>query len=74
VGKQLDRVRRISVVNIIAATDPEAVPRIAAFELGLRELGRATERDLRIDYYWDTGDAARRRVVAKQVAKQGQML
>jgi hypothetical protein len=38
-GQQLDRVRRISVVNIIAATDPEAEPRIAAFELGLRELG-----------------------------------
>jgi putative ABC transport system substrate-binding protein len=68
-GQQLDRVRRISVVNIIAATDPEAEPRIAAFELGLRELGWTTERDLRIDYYWDAGDAARRRVVAKQVAE-----
>jgi putative ABC transport system substrate-binding protein len=68
-AQQTDRLRRISVVNIIAAADPEALPRIAAFELGLRELGWATERDLRIDYYWDASDAERRRVVAKQVAE-----
>ena len=68
-AQQADKVHRISVVNIIAENDPEASPRVTAFELGLRRLGWATERDLRIDYYWDAGDAARRRVVAKQVAE-----
>jgi putative ABC transport system substrate-binding protein len=68
-AQQADRVHRISVVNIIAENDPEASPRVTAFELGLRRFGWATERDLRIDYYWDAGDAARRRVVAKQVAE-----
>ena len=68
-AQQADKVHRISVVNIIAENDPEASPRVTAFELGLRRLGWATERDLRIDYYWDAGDSAHRRVVAKQVAE-----
>jgi putative ABC transport system substrate-binding protein len=67
-AQQAGRVRRISVVNIIAANDPEASPRVTAFELELRKLGWAIERDLRIDYYWDVSDA-RRDVVAKQVAE-----
>ena len=35
-AQQAHRMRRISVVNVITATDPDASPRIAAFELGLR--------------------------------------
>jgi putative ABC transport system substrate-binding protein len=68
-AQQGGRVHRISVVNIIAANDPEASPRVTAFELELRKFGWAMERDLRIDYYWDVSDAARRDVVAKQVAE-----
>jgi putative tryptophan/tyrosine transport system substrate-binding protein len=68
-AQQADRVRRISVVNIIAENDPEASPRVAAFEAGLRKLGWAIERDVRVDYYWDAGDVARSAVVAKQVAE-----
>ncbi len=68
-AQQAHRMRRISVINVITATDPDASPRIAAFELGLRQLGWATERDLRIDYYWDASDAASRSAVAKQAAE-----
>ena len=60
--------RRIAVVNVIAATDPEAPPRIAVLEMALNNLGWAIGRDLRIDYYWDAGIPARARAIAKQVA------
>jgi putative tryptophan/tyrosine transport system substrate-binding protein len=68
-AQQTHGMRRISVVNVITATDPDASPRIAAFEVGLRELGWATDRNLRIDYYWNASDAARRGTVAKQAAE-----
>src|SRR6516165_10820615 len=51
-AQQAERMRRIGVVNVIAETDSEALPRMAAFEMALRELGWVKERDLRIDYYW----------------------
>ena len=66
-AQQPERVRRISVVNVIAATDPEASPRIAAFEMALRKLGWVIERDLQIYYYWDAMDIGRARAMAKQV-------
>ena len=66
-AQQTKRPRRISMVNVIAATDPEASPRTAAFEVALREFGWSTERDVRIDYYWDASDLARTRAVAKEV-------
>jgi putative tryptophan/tyrosine transport system substrate-binding protein len=68
-AQRAGKVHRISVVNIITANDPEASPRVTAFELELRKLGWATERELRIDYYWDASDVARRGVVANQVAE-----
>jgi putative tryptophan/tyrosine transport system substrate-binding protein len=37
-AQQSGRMRRISVVNVIAETDPEASPRVAVFEMGLRKL------------------------------------
>jgi hypothetical protein len=62
-----DRVRRISVINVIAATDPGASPRIAAFEAALRKLGWSKTHDLQIDYHWDVKDIADARVLARQV-------
>jgi len=38
-AQQRERVRRISMVNVIAETDPEASPRVAVFETALRKLG-----------------------------------
>jgi putative tryptophan/tyrosine transport system substrate-binding protein len=65
-AQQAERVRRISMVNVIAETDPEASPRVAVFETALRKLGW-TERDLRIDYHWGASDIARIRAVAKEL-------
>ena len=53
-----DRLRQISVINVIAATDPEASPRIAAFEAALSKLGWSKTHDLEIDYHWDIKDIA----------------
>src|SRR5262249_50941317 len=66
-AQQRERVRRISMVNVIAETDPEASPRVAVFETALRKLGW-TERDLRIDYHWGASDIARIRAVAKRAS------
>ena len=65
-AQQRERVRRISMVNVIAETDPEASPRVAVFETALRKLGW-TERDLRIDYHWGASDIARIHAVAKEL-------
>ena len=61
------RMRRISVINVIAATDPEASPRIAAFEAALSKLGWSKTHDLEIDYHWNVKDIADARVLARQV-------
>jgi putative ABC transport system substrate-binding protein len=55
------------MVNVIAATDPEAAPRITAFEMALGKLGWLKARDLQIDYYWDAKDVAHVRATASQV-------
>ncbi len=45
----------------MAADDPEAQPRVAAFESGLRELGWLDGRNLWIEYRWvSDGDLLRR--------------
>jgi putative ABC transport system substrate-binding protein len=45
----------------MTADDPEAQPRVAAFESGLRELGWLDGRNLRIEYRWiSDGDLLRR--------------
>ncbi len=60
-GQQRERMRRIAAVMSMAANDPEAQPRVAAFESGLRELGWLDGRNLRIEYRWvSDGDLLRR--------------
>jgi putative tryptophan/tyrosine transport system substrate-binding protein len=56
-----ERVRRITALMSMTADDPEAQPRVAAFESGLRELGWLDGRNLRIEYRWvSDGDLLRR--------------
>ena len=54
-----DRVRRIGVLMSIAEDDPEAQARVAALREGLEKLGWTDGHNLRIDYRWAAGDAAR---------------
>jgi len=51
-GQQSERMRRIGVLMPIAADDPEALLRIAAFTQGLREFGWIEGRNVRVDYRW----------------------
>jgi putative ABC transport system substrate-binding protein len=62
-AQQGGRGRRIAALMSMAADDPEAQPRVAAFESGLRELGWMDGRILRIEYRWASdGDQLRRHV------------
>ena len=54
-----ERMRRIGVLMHTAADEPESQARLAAFMQGLQELGWGVGRNLRIDYRWSVGDAAR---------------
>lgn len=49
-AQQGERVRRIGVLMSFVASDPEAQPRIAAFEKGMRDLGWVEGRNLRTEY------------------------
>jgi len=67
-AQQAERARRIIVLNVLAADDPEVPARIVAFEAGLRELGWKKGSNLSIDYVWgwDAGDG-RARTVIRQI-------
>jgi putative tryptophan/tyrosine transport system substrate-binding protein len=60
-AQQGSRGRRIVALMSMAVDDPEAQPRVTAFESGLRELGWLDGRNLRIEYRWvSDGDLLRR--------------
>jgi putative tryptophan/tyrosine transport system substrate-binding protein len=68
-AQQAERIRRIGVLMNLAADDPEAPTRIAAFAQGLGEFGWNVDRNARIEYRWGSGDAERiRREAAELVA------
>src|SRR5262249_51101308 len=68
-AQQAEQMRRIGVLMNLAADDPEAPARIAAFAQGLADLGWSIGRNLRIDYRWGAGDAERiRREAAELLA------
>src|SRR5689334_14851452 len=58
-GQQAERVRRIGVLMSLAADDAEGQLRIAAFLQALQQLGWSDGRNVRIDFRWAAGDAAR---------------
>jgi len=61
--------RRIGALINLAADDPEAQARVAAFIQGLQEAGWAVGRNARIDIRWAAGEADRiRRDAAELVA------
>jgi len=47
-----ERVRRIGILMVIAADDPEVTRRVAAFQQALQELGWTNGGNLRLDYRW----------------------
>jgi putative ABC transport system substrate-binding protein len=59
--------RRLGVLMNLAADDPEAPVRVAAFLQGLQQLGWTDGRNLRIDYRWGAGDVDRTRKYAAEL-------
>jgi hypothetical protein len=58
-GQQGERMRRIGVLDTLAADDPEAPVRFGAFMQGMQTLGWAVGRNLRIDARWAAADPDR---------------
>ena len=54
-AQQGERMRRVGVLSSLAADDPEAAARNAAFLQTLQELGWTDGRNVRIDYRWTCG-------------------
>jgi ABC-type uncharacterized transport system substrate-binding protein len=68
-AQQPDRMRRIGVLQSLAADDPEGQARLAAFAQGLQQSGWTIGRNVQIDTRWAAGDAERfRRYGAELVA------
>jgi ABC-type uncharacterized transport system substrate-binding protein len=63
-AQQPDRMRRIGVLQPLAANDPEAQPRVSALQRRLQELGWVDGHNVLIDYRWAPGDTARIRAEA----------
>src|SRR5258708_10434619 len=56
-AQQSERKRRVGVLMGLAADDPEAQDRIAAFEQGLQQLGWTDGGNLQIDYRRGAGES-----------------
>jgi len=68
-AQQGEHMRRLGVLMPLAADDPEAQARNAAFLQGLQDLGWTVGRNVRLDYRWAGDDAERvRRYAAELVA------
>jgi len=70
-AQQPPRMRRIGVLDTLAADDPEASARHGAFMQGLQELGWGIGRNLRIDSRWAAGDTGRIRSLAAEMVALG---
>jgi putative ABC transport system substrate-binding protein len=66
-AQQADQMRRIGVLMSIAATEPGAQARVAAFRKELQELGWAEGRNIHIDIRWASSDAALMQRLAKEL-------
>jgi ABC-type uncharacterized transport system substrate-binding protein len=66
-GQQGERARRIGVLMSLAADDPEAKARLAAFQQGLQELGWTEGRNVQIDTRMAGSDVERIRKYAAEL-------
>src|SRR5262245_23064947 len=68
-AQRTEQLRRVGVLIGSAESDPESVPRVAALERGLTELGWVSGRNLAIDYRWAAGDAAQMQAFARELVQ-----
>jgi putative ABC transport system substrate-binding protein len=67
----LGRVRRIGVLLLALADDPESQVRSARFLQGLQEVGWTVGRNVQIDWRWSTVDRDRYRALAAKLVALG---
>ena len=70
-AQQSERMRRIGLLMNTTPDEPESQARIAALAQGLQEAGWSIGRNLRIDTRWSSGDLARLRKNADELAALG---
>ena len=66
-AQQPERMRRIGILNPLAADDSEQRARISAFQQALQQLGWTEDRNVRFDYRSSAGDAADTRKYATEM-------
>src|SRR6478736_2033304 len=66
-AQQVERTRRIGVLNGLAANDPQGQANNAALLQSLQQLGWAEGRNTRIDYRWGAGNADEMRRYAAEL-------
>jgi putative ABC transport system substrate-binding protein len=66
-AQQPGRMRRIGVLMISVADDPETQARTAAFLQGLQQLGWTVGRNVQIDWRWSAFDRDRYRAMASEL-------
>jgi ABC-type uncharacterized transport system substrate-binding protein len=70
-AQQSERMRRIGLLMNTTPDEPESQARIAALAQGLQEAGWSIGRNLRIETRWSSGDLARLRKNADELAALG---
>jgi putative ABC transport system substrate-binding protein len=70
-AQQAERMRRVGVLNYLAADDPDSSPRVVAFAQALQGLGWIDGRNIQIDYRWGGGDLDRSRRYATELVALG---
>ena len=70
-AQQAELVRRIGVINTLAADDPDVRPRHAAFLQRLQQLGWIDGQNVRIDYRWSAGNTDNTRKYATELVALG---
>jgi putative tryptophan/tyrosine transport system substrate-binding protein len=67
-AEQVERMRRVGVLNSLAEQDLESVARNTVFEQALQALNWNIGRNLLIDYRWSAGDPVASRKLAAELA------
>jgi putative ABC transport system substrate-binding protein len=68
-AQQSTRKRRIGVLMALSESDPEAKPRVKAFEQGLQDWGWVKEQNLLIDYRWIGTDITQTQSHAAEIVR-----
>jgi putative ABC transport system substrate-binding protein len=66
-AQQAERMRRIGVINTLAADDPDVQPRNMAFLQRLQQLGWSDGQNVQINYRWRAGNIDNARKYAKEL-------